>query len=159
MPGYSNIESLYAEWGKVEVDGILGTPPDTARLEKAIYTAKGEIDSYLASGGYVIPFPFTEYGGTPPTDGSAPLLDGALQGVSDAFSIWHLANRDDFNKKKYDDARAQGIAWLEKIRIGEIRLTLNGVVGPTGSGNVRVISRPRVFDNVMLREPDVFRRY
>lgn len=158
MEVYSTEQSLYDEWGQADVEGILNAdlPTRDTRLEKAAESAAAEINAYLGSGGYIVPFVFTAYGGNPPVDGSAPLLDAKIQAISDAFTMWHLANRDDFNRKKYDDARAEGLAWLEKVRDGSIRILLNGVVGPTGSGNVRVITRPRVFDRNLKRECDIF---
>lgn len=156
---YSTEASLKAEWGVEEVESILASEPATRadRLEKAVKAAEGEINGYLHSAGYITPFVYTQYGSVPPPDGSAPLLDGALQAAADAFTMFNLANRTDFQKKQYLDAYMRWKAWFEQVRLGEVRLVLMGVEGPTGSGNVRVIARPTVFYKHLKREDDIFR--
>ena len=158
MPHYSNEASLKAAWSAEEVDAILQSEPATAaaRLEKAAKTAEDEINTVLHSAGYIVPFAYTEFGVDPPLDGSAPLLPGTLQQASDAFTMWALCHRTDFQKKNYEDEKVRWEKWLERVRIGELRITLNGIEGPTGSGNVRVIARPRVFTASLKRPEDIF---
>ena len=62
---YSTEQSLRDTYGDEEIAGVLVQAPgveSNARLEKAARTAKSEINAYLGSAGYIVPFAFTPYG-------------------------------------------------------------------------------------------------
>lgn len=156
---YSNDASLKATFGDSEVTGLVTDSPGVtspARLEKAASTAMDEINNYLRSAGYLLPLVFTEYGATITPPAVAIPLPAQLQMASDAFTAFHLASTMDLNKKKYEDLRAQYLAWLEDVRMSKIRLDLPLTTDITGSGKVVTIARPQVFDKYLRRESDVF---
>lgn len=156
---FSNEKSLKDTYGDDEVSALLLNAPGTesdARLEKAAATATAEIEDFLKMGGYTVPIPFTEYGVTPlaidaSTGLAMPYLRANIQAIADCFTVWWLANSADLAKKKYDDCRASGLAWLAKVAAGELLLT--------ASGKIVVIARPQVFDTSLMRERDVFGYY
>lgn len=151
MNYYSNQDSLETAFGIAEVEGLLGAEDPDARLERAAKAAFDDINAYLQSGGYVLPLLFTPYGKPVPVDGPA-LLNGRLQTISDDFTAWYLAKGTDLAKKGYNDGRADGLAWLEQVRLSAIRLDLPKTPTPTGSGEAVTVARPRVFNTYMLSE-------
>jgi hypothetical protein len=150
---YSNRKSLNATYGEDEVDGLAD---DDVKFNKATKQAYDEINSYLTSGGYATPLVFTDFGGTPTVD--LPLLDGRVQAISDSFTAWYLAKGTDLSKKVYEDDRAEGLKWLEAVRVGEVRPLFPRTTTPTGSGEAVTLARPRVFDTDMRTANALFCR-
>lgn len=164
MAYYSNEQSLKATFGDNEVAGLLSDAPGTesaALLGKAAGQAFSEINGYLRSGGYVVPIvPLDDDGNEVilvayGEEGSN--LDGSLQAVSDDFTAWHLASSQDKQKKRYDDGRAQGLVWLDKVRNGQVQLPLKRTAA-AGAGDFCVLTRPRVFCHNAQNERRVLRR-
>lgn len=159
MAYYTNEASLKATYGDDEVAALVKEQPgisSAVRLDKAAATAQAEIDMLLHTANYVTPFEgFTPFGTDPwPVDGVA--LNPVIQAISDCFTAWHLASSADLQKKRYDDCRAQGLAWLDRIIAGEVVLEVTNVDPLAGPGNLVVIARPSVFNRYQLRERQIF---
>lgn len=154
MSYYTNEFSLKATFGDKEVSGLLRAGDgmeSNVRLAKAAKTAQDEINAFLNTGGYSLPLTFTEFSAAGPGT-----LNGIIQDISDCFTAYHLASLGDLQKKEYDKCREEGLAWLDRLRLGEVTLDLTVVDGGLGHSGIAVISRPAVFDRHMLRERDVF---
>lgn len=157
MDYYTNELSLKATFSDEEVAALVRETPgisSAARLEKAAATAMAEIDMMLYSANYAAPLTFTPFGTDPwPSDGIR--LNPAIQAISDCFTAWHLAASADLQKKRFDDCRAQGLAWLDRVIAGELVLNLTRVDDAAGPGNIVVLARPQVFNRFQLRERQV----
>ena len=160
MTVYSNEASLKATFGDEEVVGLLRDAPGTeqpSRLDKAAEAAASEINTYLTTGGYVLPLLFTPYGEDVPAIGP-PWLDFKLQEISDVFTAWHLSAAEDLSKKVYEARREAGLAWLDKLRTRELYLTYPMTAVISGAGQVTVLARCRVFNTMMKPENASFPR-
>lgn len=159
MAYYTNEASLKATYGDNEASGLLADQPGVqseVRLEKAAAQAQAEIDTMLYSANYVVPFNFTPFGIVPVLPDVPIPLHGAIQAISDCFTAFHLASSTDLSKKKYDDCRAEGLAWLNRVVAGELVLDVTLVDPLAGPGNIVVLARPSVFNRYQLRERDIF---
>jgi phage gp36-like protein len=159
MPYYTNEASLKAAFGDNEVSGLLNDSPGVesqVRLEKAAAQAYDEINTMLYSANYTVPLLFTEFGAvlTPP-DVEIPLMP-VIQAISDCFTAFYLAASTDLNKKKYEDCRAEGLNWLNRVIEGELVLNLTRVDPLAGPGNLVTIARPQVFNRHQLSERAIF---
>jgi hypothetical protein len=154
MTYYSNQDSLEAAFGVDEVTGLLGDDPDV-RLEKAAKAAFDDINAYLKTAGYLLPLIFTSFGRVPPTDGPA-LLNGRVQDISDVFTAWYLAKHTDLAKKVYEDGRTDGLKWLDALVANAVRVDLPKTTELTGSGELVVKARGRIFNKNMKAENELF---
>lgn len=155
MAYYTNEFSLKAAFGDKEVSGLLRASGDgtenSVRLARAAKIAQDEINGFLTTGGYSLPLAFTEF-----TAEGPGTLNGILQAISDCFTAYHLASTGDLQKKEYDKCREEGLAWLERLRLGEVIVDLTTVEGGLGHTGIAVISRPIVFNRHLLTERQVF---
>jgi hypothetical protein len=156
MVGFTNEKSLKDTYGDREASGLLADVPGSEqadRLEKASLSARADIEDYLRSGGYVVPLIFTPYGDALPVGDVPPYIPANIQAISDCFTAWYLAATEDLSKKKYDECRAAGLAWLKLIADGTL------ILEPIGTDAITVLSRPRVFDRYNRAQSNPLRSY
>lgn len=155
MPYYTNEFSLKAAFGDKEVSGLLRAGGDgtesEVRLAKAAATAQAEIDGYLGTGGYSLPLTYTEF-----TETGPGTLNQIVQAISDCFTAYHLASTADLQKAEYNKCREEGLAWLERLRLGEVVLDLPAAEGALGHSGIAIVARPSVFNRHLRRERDIF---
>lgn len=158
MDYYTNEASLKATYGEKEASGLMQQLPgleSNVRLEKAAAQAYAEINDFLATAGYAVPLDFSPFGVEVEDPDVFVILHPAIQGISDCFTAYHLASTGDLAKKKYEQCRKEGLAYLELIRSGTIRLSLD-TGEPAGIGGFAVVARPSVFNKHLKRVEDIF---
>ncbi len=151
MLPYTNKESFVASWSEREYDVLskgVNDLSDAARFLAVSYQARDYIDSYLYSGGYVLPVAFTPFGVVQDVLIIPPLeyLNGTLQKASDAITAYFLAQSTDRMKKPYQEAFLKWDAYFRDVANNKITLFfLQKRNNGAGLGSFSVLTRPRLF--------------